>query len=329
MLDPQRLRLLCDLSRLGTITAVARARNYTSSAVSQQLAVLEKEAGVELLERTGRRVALTAAGRVLVQHGESVLTALEGAGAAMAATRDGLSGPLRIGAFPTILRTVLPGALIALSHDHPRLELDVYELDPAAVPAALRERRIDVGLVNDYDIVAIASDDLLDTVPLLEEVIYLAVHDQESITAPDPVSGARDAPWILGSPGTMCHDVVRELCRGAGFVPRVRHHVDDFATAMLLVAARQGVAIVPELACAQPPSLVRLEPTGIRRRTWIAHRRGASAHPAVVACVTALRGAAIREPPQATAAGSPVRSTTRSAPRPAGCPQAGSSLRAE
>src|SRR5438552_16436336 len=108
MLDVRRLRLLCDLARLGTIAAVAEAHTYTPSAVSQQLSALEREAGVPLLERAGRRVVLTTAGRVLVEHAETVLAALERTSAALAAVATGLSGQLRIGAFPTAVRTLLP-----------------------------------------------------------------------------------------------------------------------------------------------------------------------------------------------------------------------------
>src|SRR5215472_3186023 len=107
MLDVRRLQLLCDLSRLGTIAAVAQAHSYTPSAVSQQLSALEREAGVPLLERSGRRVAFTAAGRVLVRHAENVLAALEQTTAALAAMATGVSGPLRIGAFTTAVRTLL------------------------------------------------------------------------------------------------------------------------------------------------------------------------------------------------------------------------------
>src|SRR5687768_14296438 len=115
MLDVRRLRLLHDLSRLGTIAAVAEAHRYTPSAVSQQLSALEREAGRPLLERAGRSVSLTAAGRVLARHAEAVLAALEEASAALAATGAGLSGTLRIGAYPTAVRTLLPSALVALA----------------------------------------------------------------------------------------------------------------------------------------------------------------------------------------------------------------------
>ena len=247
MLDVRRLRLLCDLSRLGTIAAVARAHTYTPSAVSQQLAALEREAGVALLERTGRRAGLTAAGRVAVQHAETVLAALERTGAALAAMSSGLSGPLRIGAFPTASRTLLPAALVALGDAHPGLELMVTELDPNAVPAALHDRRLDVGLLNDYDVVPVKPDPALDTVPLLDETVFVAVPADSTHAT---LGELRDADWILAGPGTLCHTVTRHVCRSAGFVPRARHHADDFATVLALVAAGQGVSIVPELAAA-------------------------------------------------------------------------------
>src|SRR3977135_320691 len=188
MLDVRRLRLLCALARLGTIAAVAEAHMYTPSAVSQQLTTLEREAGVPLLERTGRRVTLTPAGAVLVQHAQTVLAALERATAALAAAGTGLSGPLRIGAFPTAVRTLLPAALVALGRAHPKLELMVSELDPAAVPDALRDRRLDVGLIHDYDVVPVKPDRALDAVALLEETVFLAVPAADAGAGADPIA---------------------------------------------------------------------------------------------------------------------------------------------
>ncbi|MET8154630.1 LysR substrate-binding domain-containing protein [Actinoplanes sp. NPDC049668] len=288
MLDVRRLRLLCDLSRLGTIAAVAQAAAYTPSAVSQQLSALEREAGVALLERTGRRVTLTAAGHVLVQHAETVLAALERTSAALAAVGAGLSGPLRIGAFPTAVATLLPQALVRLGQRHPGLELMVTELDPVGVPAALRERRLDVGLLHDYDVVPVEPDPALDAVPLLDETVFLAVPAAGDRTT---LEQARDAAWILASPGTLCHTATLHVCRAAGFTPRARHQADDFATVLALVAAGQGVSLVPELAAAGTPAGVRLIPLPTRRRNRIAYRRGAAGHPAVAAFVTAIRAA--------------------------------------
>ncbi len=308
MLDVRRLRLLRDLARLGTIAAVAKVHTYTPSAVSQQLAVLEREAGVRLLERTGRRVALTPAGAVLVRHAEVVLAALEEADAALVSVRSELSGPLRIGAFPTAVRTVLPGALVTLGRDHPGLELMVTELDPVEVPEALRDRRLDVALVNDFDVMPVAPDPTLETLPLLDETVYLAVAADSPIAvaagaarrgspvavevggSPDrAVAEVADSAWIAGLPGTACHAVTLQVCRAAGFSPVIRHYADDFDAVLALVAAGQGVSLVPELAAARPPDGVTLLPLPVRRRVRIAYRQGAGLHPAVAAFITAVR----------------------------------------
>ncbi len=290
MLDLRRLRLLRDLANLGTIAAVAQAHTYTPSAVSQQLSALEREAGIALLQRSGRRVALTAAGELLAQHAELVLAAVERATAALAAAGAGLTGPLRIGAFPTAVGTLLPPALVVLGRDHPGLELMVSELDPVDVPGELRERRLDVGLLHDYDVAPVEPDPALEAVSLLDETVFLAVPADFPAAAP-PIPCARDLPWIVGTPGTLCHTVALRVCRAAGYAPRIRHHADSFSTVLALVAAGQGVALVPQLAAGDPPAEVRLIALATRRRTTVAYRRGAAAHPAVAAFVAALREA--------------------------------------
>ncbi|MFI7549595.1 LysR family transcriptional regulator [Micromonospora sediminimaris] len=291
MLDVRRLRLLRDLYHLGTIANVAEAHTYTPSAVSQQLAALQREAGVALLERAGRRVTLTPTGEALVRHAEVVLAALEAADATLAAARGGLSGTVRIGAYPSAVRTLLLPALVALGRDHPALDLMVTELDPVAVPDALRDRRLDVALVHDYDIVPVEPDPALDSVPLLDETVFLAVGADRHLTG-DPMRSVRDADWIVASPGTLCHAVTLHAGELAGFRPTVRHHADDFAAVLALVAAGQGVGLVPQLAVDRPPSGVVLVPLTIRRRTRIAYRQGAGGHPAVAASIVALRAAA-------------------------------------
>jgi DNA-binding transcriptional LysR family regulator len=312
MLDVRKLRLLRELAHRETIAAVAEALSYTPSAVSQQLAALEREAGVPLLRRTGRRVVLTPAGAALAERTEQILALLEQASGALAATRAGLSGPLRIGAFPTAVRTILPAALVALGRDHPDLELMVTELDPAAVPAALRSGALDVALIHDYDYVPAEPDPALDTEPLLEEAIYLASSGaagaagaagatgaagaaQAAGPGRDPVWGCRDAPWIVGSPDTLCHAMAVRACQAAGFTPRIRHHADDFATVLALVAAGQGVALVPQLGATGatgPPADVVLTPLPTRRRTRIAYRNGTRDQPPVAACAAAIRASA-------------------------------------
>ncbi|WP_406186526.1 LysR family transcriptional regulator [Streptomyces sp. NBC_01006] len=304
MLDVRRLRLLRELARRGTIAAVAEALAFSPSAVSQQLAVLEREAGLPLLERTGRRVRLTPTGQNLVRHAEAVLERLEQADADLAEARGGLAGALRIGAFPTAIRAIVPAALVALARRHPGLEPMVSETDPAAVAHALRAGDLDVALIHEYDFVPAPQEPGLTTQPLYRESMYLAAPAAAAAgaaaaaaTAPGPDQGAvlrahADAPWITATHGTLCHAMALRACQAAGFTPRIRHRVDEFPTVLALVAAGQGVAVVPQLGVTGPAdpavSLTRLL---MERRTQVAFRSGAAAHPAVAAFGAALRAA--------------------------------------
>jgi DNA-binding transcriptional LysR family regulator len=304
MIDVRRMQLLRELARLGTIAAVAQGAFCTPSAVSQQLSALEREAGLPLIRRSGRGVELTAAGAELAERAGAVLALLEEAEAALAEMRGELAGELRVGAFPTAVRTVLPAALVRLGAEHPRLELHVTELDPADVPDALRSGTLDVALVHEYDYVPAEPDPALATEPLLDEAISLATADPDQPDATsdaattlradgrqDPLRTCREQPWIIASPGTLCHLMAMRLCQAAGFTPRIRHHADDFAAVLTLVAAGQGVALVPQLALADRPPGIALTALPARRRTLIAYRRGAAGHPAIAACAAALRAA--------------------------------------
>ncbi|MCL2581299.1 MAG: LysR family transcriptional regulator [Streptosporangiales bacterium] len=287
MMDVRRMRLLLELSRRGTVTAAAEALGYTPSAVSQQLAVLEREAGAELLERAGRRVTLTAAGTVLAGYAESVLATLEEASSAVAATRAALTGRLRIGAFPSAARTLLPPSLVALGRDHPGLELALTELDAAAVPDALASGALDVAVTFSYDCLPDDADPALETEPLLEETVYLTVPDLDR--GDGTIAGCRGSAWIAGTPGTSCHDMLVRACGASGFTPRIRHYADDFGTVLALVAAGQGVSLIPELGVVHRPTGVTLIPLAARRRIRVACRRGNGRHPAVAACTAAIR----------------------------------------
>jgi DNA-binding transcriptional LysR family regulator len=317
MLDVRRLRLLRELAHRGTIAAVAQALSFTPSAVSQQLSALEREAGLPLLERSGRRVVLTPAGRNLARHAEAVLEQLERAAAELAGARQGLAGPLRIGTFASAGRTMIPAALVALARQHPGLEPMVSEIDPADVADALRAGDLEVALIHEYDFSAARPEPGLETEALCTEAMFLAwpappgpaadtataVESAAATAAATEIGRWRDWPWITASPGTLCQQMTIRACQAAGFTPRARHRVDDFSTTLALVAAGQGVALVPQLGlAAQPapgePPGVRLTRLPLSRRTKVAYRSGADRHPAVAAITTALRSAI---PPELTA----------------------------
>jgi DNA-binding transcriptional LysR family regulator len=283
MLDPRKLHLLRELASRGTIAAVAEAVAFTPSAVSQQLSALEREAGVPLLERTGRTVSLTSAGNLLVEHAQTILEQLERASAALAAVQGGPVGPLRIGAFPTAARVLLPPALAALTASHPAVIPMISETDPADVSAALRAGELDVALVHEYDFVPPVTDASLETEPLFSEPMYLT--DRPTIAA------AAADPWITGKPGTLCYTMTIRACQATGFEPRVRHHIDDFDTVLAFASAGDGVALVPHLAALTPPTGLTLTPLPLRRHTLAAFRRGYGEHPAIRAAVDAFHTA--------------------------------------
>src|SRR5258708_953669 len=203
MLDVRKLRLLRELAHRATIAAVAEALCYSPSAVSQQLAALEREVGVPLLRRSGRRVTLTPAGAALAEQTEAGLAP--------------------------------PGQAASALPAPPR--------PPTRPPAS----------------------------------------------AENPAGGHGDARWIMGSRDTLCHVMAVRACQAAGFTPRIRHHADDFATVLALVAAGQGVALVPQLGAIDPPAGVALTALPTRRRTRIAYRRGARHRPSASACIASTR----------------------------------------
>lgn len=286
MLELRRLRLLRELAHRETIAAVAQALSYTPSAVSQQLTVLEREAGVALLERSGRRVRLTLAGRALARHAEDVLAQLERAEAALASTRKQLVGSLRIGAFPSAARALLPSALVALGRDHPHLELMVEEFDPADAAEALRSDALDVALTQDYDLAPVPEHSAVASTVVLTEPMILASGRSPADPA-EPVGSFRDSLWIMGKPGTQCRRAAESICHAAGFQPRIRHQSDDFPTVLTLVAAGQGQALLPRMGMLGTAADIVLTPLRSTTRVRVTHRRGAGDHPAVAAFLAA------------------------------------------
>ncbi|WP_415951600.1 LysR family transcriptional regulator [Streptomyces sp. KLOTTS4A1] len=296
MLDVRRLHLLRELDRRGTIAAVAEALTFTASAVSQQLSALEREAGVRLLERSGRRVVLTPAGRTLVTHADAVLERLELAVSELAGARDGLGGPLRIGTFPSGGPAIVPATLAELARRHPALEPMVQEIDSARVSDGLRSGELDVALVHDYDFVPASPDTTVDLVPLLKEPMYLATGTASGQAARDDTLAEllgpwATAPWITAREGTTGHAMAVRACQAAGFQPRIRHRVNDFRTVLALAAIGQGAGFVPEMATAYAPEDVVLTRLPLFRRSKVAFRAGGGSHPAIAAFVSAARTA--------------------------------------
>ena len=168
------LQLLREISRRGSIKAAAEAMSISPSAVSQQLAILEREAGVELLEKTGRRVRLTDAAQLLVRHADTITGAIAAAEADLASMQQLVTGTLRVAAFPTAARAVMPDVMTALSRQHPALRVTLRDLEAAESLTALQMDEIDIAIVDEYDEPARGSDGGLEFCEFMRDPLYLA-----------------------------------------------------------------------------------------------------------------------------------------------------------
>jgi DNA-binding transcriptional LysR family regulator len=287
MLDLRRLRLLSELARRGTIAEVASVVGYTPSAISQSLAQLERETGVALLERDGRRVRLTPAAHGLVAATDRVLAELDAAEAELAAEHETVRGEIVIGAFPSAAAGLVVPALAALGERHPELACVVREHEPEDGIALLRSGALDLLVSESYDDVPSAPVGGLESHRLLSEPLLLVTAGGDT----GELAAHRDAAWIGGLAGTQFAAALDVACAAAGFTPRVVHRADDARLIQELVAAGLGIALLPALACAPAPGVRYLEviPSPPRRHVWALTRRGATRRPALAAALSALQ----------------------------------------
>ena len=287
MLDLRRLRLLSELSRCGTIAEVATVVGYTPSAVSQSLAQLERETGVALLERDGRRVRLTPAAHGLVAATDRVLAELDAAEAELAAEHEAVRGELVIGAFPSAAAGLVVPALAALGERHPDLASTVREHEPEDGIPLLRAGALDLLVSESYDEVPSAPVGGLEAHRLLSEPLLLVTAGD----APAELGAHREAAWIAGLAGTQYAAALETACAAAGFAPRIAHRADDARLIQELVAAGLGIALLPALAAVPAPGVAYREvtPSPPRRHVWALVRRGAARRPALAAALDALR----------------------------------------
>lgn len=293
-LDVRRLRVLRELAARGTIAATADALGYTAPAVSQQLAALEREAGVQLLERNGRTRRLTPAGAELAERTESILRELEAAEAALEATTTQVAGVLRCAAFASAHRVLLPRAIAALAREHPDLRVTTHDMEPEESLPALKLGELDLALAQEYAFAPNPADAAIERTDLLEDPLRVALPEAHPLAEADSVDmrDLQDEPWIAGREGSFCNLVVVHSTRAAGYEPRLAHITNDFDVSYALVQAGAGVGLVPELAGPPPPGVVVRPVTGAppSRRIYAAVRAGSSSRPAIKAMLDALTG---------------------------------------
>ncbi|WP_067688979.1 LysR substrate-binding domain-containing protein [Nocardia jejuensis] len=291
MYDIRRLILLRDLAEHITMTAVSELHGITTSAVSQQLRILEEEVGTVLTRKEGRVLRLTSAGRVLVDHTSRIIAALEEAESAVAATAEQITGVLTLATFRTAqTRLALPVAA-QLREQYPRLRVRVVDLMPVDSVPAVRQQEVDLAISYAY---SFRARDL----PLGLESEYL-FSDPLVLLAPDALRervrqhglvAVRDADWITARDGAPSIASVLYACRESGFAPRIEHRSASFAAMAEMVEYGLGVTIVPQMSVSpEHHRLIACPVAGGNRQVGVTYRRASLERPAVAAAIHALR----------------------------------------
>ncbi|MGO2748600.1 MAG: LysR family transcriptional regulator [Pseudoclavibacter sp.] len=272
MWDLRRLRLLRELQLRGTITAVAASLNFSASTVSHQLAQLQREVGVPLLEQDGRRVRLTPQGVTLAEHAALVLDLETRTRDELASSRAGAE-PVRVAALESVVRSLLPRALTLLGHANPELRVEVDAVSPEEGLFELEAHRYDLVVAEEYPGHTRPHVDGIEREVLGFDAISLATAESSGATS---IADFRDAPWVMEPPGTAAREWAEQQCRAAGFEPEVRYAASDLHTHLRLIAAGHAVGLVSELVGADSGGGLRfLDLPGRPHRDIFTATRGA------------------------------------------------------
>jgi DNA-binding transcriptional LysR family regulator len=295
MLDVRRLRVLREFAARGTIAAAAEALAYTPSAVSQHLAQLEREAGVRLLRREGRRLRLTDDGRALVGHADAVLERLERAEAELAARSGAVTGTVRVAAFQLAARALVLPALAKLAAEHPALDVRLVEAEAERSLPLVETGQLDLAIAEEYEHAPRPLRPRVDRIDLGADDMLLALpagHPAAASRRPVALRSLRDATWATANEGTSYADMFARLCRSVGgFEPAVHHRVNDIAILLDLVADGRAAALVPALGDPESDPRVavrRLAEGAFPRRLFAAVRSTDRARPAIGAVLAEL-----------------------------------------
>jgi DNA-binding transcriptional LysR family regulator len=247
MLDVRRMRVLREVAMRGSFSAAAEALSFTQSAISQQIAALEREAGTTLVQRSARGVRLTEAGEAVVRHTEAIMARLAEAEAELEAIAGLRGGRLRMASFESAAATLMPLAIAAFAGEHPVVELSMTLSEPDESFPQLRSGDLDLAIVFESD--GCGADDGFDRVPLLEDPMYLALPLDHPLAHRRRVRLADLAgeAWVAGTADCECNKLISRACAMAGYQPRIAFETDDYAAMQGFVAAGVGVSLIAEL----------------------------------------------------------------------------------
>ncbi|GAA2032948.1 LysR family transcriptional regulator [Yaniella flava] len=252
-LSLRRLKMLRELHRRGTVTAAAESLHYSPSGISQQLTQLERDVGVVLVERVGRRVRLTELGLVLAEHAEEILGAVERASMALEQVQGGVTARLTAGVWASVASGLVTPALGALAKQHPGIEVRTVELAPESMAEAVLDGTLDFSFVIDYTNYPMVWDPALSREVIAVERLYAAAPAGSIPGATVSLTDLSEHPWILAGSRSHLGKAIRLACRRQGFEPQIMHTVEEQSTALVMVAGGLGVSLVSDLALDMVP----------------------------------------------------------------------------
>ncbi len=297
MIDVKRLKVLHEVARQGSFSAAADALSYTQSAISQQIAALERETGTKLVDRGARGIRMTDAGEALVRHADAILTRICDAEAELEAIAGLRGGRVRVASFATAGSTFVPQAIATFHERHPAVEISLKEDDPEDSVPALKAGQLDVAIVFEPH----GAGDLteLEAVHLLEDPMSVVLPQDHPLAAKSKIrlKELEAEAWVQPTLTCPCGMVVADACRAVGFEPRVAFESDDYLTVQGLVAAGVGVALIPSLGLATYRPDVAIRPiagSNPKRDVLAATLPGGRRSPATQAMLDVLVEAAER-----------------------------------
>ncbi|MFJ6755506.1 LysR substrate-binding domain-containing protein [Streptomyces sp. NPDC091273] len=297
MLDVRRLHMLKTVAARGSIAAAAQSLGLTAGAVSQQLSALRHDVGVDLLRPDGRTVALTEAGRVLLEHADRILAAVDEAESALAAVKGTVGATATLAALPSTVARIVAPALTALGSDHPQLAVTCLVTDQAQL-RELTLGTVDVVLGQRYHHLPDTAPRGVEVAPLLDDPLVVVTAAGRGDGRPVALRELATHSLALPPPTTECGQAVLHACQQAGFTPAARYVTADIAAQLTLARAGLATALVPRTAIDPAAPGIRTAPIGDRpilRLLFAATRRTETANPTHTAVVAALRAAARSE----------------------------------